>query len=120
MTRYAVLSAATLGLASPVVAAPLPSTLAYCSVPSTSPRAPGLIITGVFPTRSDMTFVENAFANFLRGSYAPYGNGWVFLEAGVSCVNFTNRRSAEIQRSLDISRIPQPVQSIFPVTFQVG
>ncbi|MDG5488536.1 hypothetical protein NYR55_07905 [Sphingomonas sp. BGYR3] len=124
MSRHAVVAGmmlAAIELAGTAAAAQtVPPTLAYCSAPSTSPRGPGLIITGIFTTRSDMTFAKNTFTNFLRTTYAPYGNGWVFKEAQVSCVNFLNRRKAEIQRSLDISRVPQPVQSVFHVTFQVG
>lgn len=101
-------------------AAPAPIASVYCSAASTSPRGQGLIVTSIFRSRSDIAFVRSAFVNFLRTSYAPYGNGWVFSERAASCLSFVDRRKAEVQRSLDISRVPQPVQSIFPVTFELG
>lgn len=104
--------------AAPVVAAPVPAAFAYCTASSTSPRGFGLIVTGIFRTRSEPEFIRTAFVNHLRNSYAPYGNGWIF--SGSTCSSFTQRRDAEVQRSRDISRVPQPTQSIFNVTFQIG
>jgi hypothetical protein len=98
----------------------VPKQFVYCSAASNSPRGQGLIITQIFRSRSDIAFVRGAFVNFLRTSYAPYGNGWLFSERDASCSSFLDRRKAEIQRSLNISRVPQPVQSIFHVTFEMG
>lgn len=120
MTARFAIALAALSNATTLSAAPAPSTFVYCSAQSTSPRGQGLIVTAIFPSRSELAFIETAFTHFLRTSYAPYGNGWEFTERGVTCLNFIDRRKAEIQRSLDISRIPQPIQSIYPVTFQLG
>jgi hypothetical protein len=105
--------------AGPIVAAPAPAAFVYCKAPSTSPRGLGLIVTGIFRSRLDLNFVRTAFTNYLTNSYAPYGNGWIFPQAGTACNSFVYRRDAEIQRSLDISRVPQPTQLIFNVTFQI-
>ena len=119
ITRVALAFAAVV-MSNPVSAAPATTAYIYCTAQSTNPRGQGLIVTAVFRSRSETAFVESAFINFLRTSYAPYGNGWVFRERAVSCLSFAERRKAEIQRSLDISRVPQPIQSVFPVTFQIG
>lgn len=100
-------------------ASPAP-TFVYCSAQSTSQRGPGLIVTTIFPARLELAFIRSAFVNYLRTSYAPYGNGWVFSEDQASCVGFPNRRRAEIQKALDVSRVPQPTQSVFTVSFQIG
>lgn len=92
----------------------------YCSAPSISPRGQGLILTKVFQSRSELAFVESAFANYLRTSYAPYGNGWIFTERQVVCVGFRNLRQAEVKRGLDISRVPQPTRSVYIVSFEIG
>jgi hypothetical protein len=105
--------------AGPITATPAPAAFVYCKAPSTSPRGLGLIVTGIFRSRSGLDFVSTAFTNYLRNSYAPYGNGWIFPQAGTACISFNYRHDAEIQRSLDISRVPQPTQSIFHVTFQM-
>jgi hypothetical protein len=115
-----VITAAALFASASVVAAPAPPAFVYCTAPSTSPRGAGLIVTGIFRSRSEVAFIQTAFTNYLRSSYAPYGNGWMFPEQGATCLGFTERRKAEIQRNLDISHIPQPTQSIFNVTFQLG
>lgn len=94
--------------------------LFYCTAPSESPRGRGLIVTSIFRSGSDKEFVKTAFTNYLRTSYAPYGNGWIFSERNVSCQGFINRRLAEIQRSTDIGRVSQPTQSVFNVSFQIG
>jgi|TARA_A100001518_G_C1197712_1_gene41820 hypothetical protein len=107
-------------LAAPTVATPSAHHFVYCMTASTSPRGQGLIITEIFSSRSDPDFIRTAFSNFLRDSYAPYGNGWMFSERAVSCQAFDKRRNAEIQRSLNISRVPQPIQSVYNVIFQIG
>jgi hypothetical protein len=94
-----------------------PQTYIYCSAPSTSPRGAGLIITAIFPSRLDPKFIEIAFTNYLHNSYASYGNGWIFKEGTPSCASFRDKDEAQYRRRLDISRIPQPAQSIFNVTF---
>ena len=101
-------------------APPAPEAFVYCSSPSTSPRGRGLIITAIFRSRSDVNFIANAFAGYLGSSYAPYGNGWVFPEDGPTCSSFVSRRAAENRRSLEISRIPQPTQTVFDVTFELS
>lgn len=116
--RLAVASVMLLS-AGQIAAAPAPAAFVYCKAPSTSPRGLGLIVTGIFRSRSGLDFVRTAFTNYLRNSYAPYGNGWIFSQPGTACISFIYRRDAEIQRSLDISRVPQPTQSIFNVTFQM-
>lgn len=107
-------------MAGAAVAAPAPAAFVYCSAASNSPRGQGLIVTAIFSSRSDPAFVRSAFINFLRTSYAPYGNNWVFSEQGVFCPSFIDRRQAEVQRNLEVSRVPRPTQSIFPVTFEMG
>ena len=114
------LAAATILVGSPASSAPSSAAFVYCSAASTSPRGPGLIVTSIFRSRSETEFVKSAFVNYLRTSYAPYGNSWMFTESRASCLSFDNLRKAEVRRSLEISRIPQPTQSIFPVTFQMG
>lgn len=122
LKRYASLVAILLsmGAACPVAAAAVPDrAYVYCTAPSTSARGEGLIVTAIFRSRSDQEFIQTAFTNYLRSSYAPYGNGWEFPERSPACRTFKKQRDAEIQRSLEISRIPQPVQSIYNVTFQI-
>lgn len=116
------IAAMALAIATPVDAAPstAPATFVYCSAASISPRGRGLIVTAIFRSRTDIEFIKSAFTNYLRTSYAPYGNGWVVPEHGVTCLDFIDQRKAELRRSLDISRIPQPAQSIFDVPFQLG
>jgi hypothetical protein len=97
-----------------------PEAFVYCTAPSTSPRAQGLIVTSIFRSRSETEFIESAFANYLRSSYAPYGNGWIFPPSGVECRVFRDRRKAEVRRAYDISLVPQPVQTVFTVSFQLG
>lgn len=109
-----------LGTGATAAAAPAPPAFVYCKSPSTSPRGSGLIISAIFRSRSDMAFVKTAFVNYLRTSYAPYGNGWIFPELGPTCLSFTDRRKAEVQRGLDISRTPQPTQTVYNVTFEIG
>lgn len=116
MMAAAILAAGTLG-PSAATAAPKPAAFLYCGAQSTSPRGAGFIVTSVFRSRSDPQFVENAFVNYLRSSYAPYGNGWIFREKSPFCSRFDDRADAEYERNLNISRIPQPTQAIFNVTF---
>lgn len=92
----------------------------YCSVPSDSPRGAGLIVTNIFSSRSNVGFIRTAFANYLRNSYAPYGNGWVFADPNAQCRAFERRRAAEDQRALDISRVAQPKDAVFYVNFELG
>jgi hypothetical protein len=101
-------------------APPEPAVFVYCSSPSTSPRGRGLIVTAIFRSRSDTEFIANAFAGYLGSSYAPYGNGWIFPQDGPTCSSFATRRGAENRRSLEISRVPQPTQTVFNVTFELS
>ncbi|AJP74800.1 hypothetical protein [Sphingomonas hengshuiensis] len=118
------LIASLLGGAALVAAAPMPlvkpTAYVYCTASSTSPRGQGLIVTSIFRSRSEPAFIRTAFANYLRTSYAPYGNGWVFSPLDVSCQAFEEKRMAETRRNLDISRVPQPQQTVFTVSFQLG
>lgn len=91
----------------------------YCSVPSDSPRGVGLIITNIFSSKSNSDYTRTAFSNFLRNSYAPYGNGWIFADPNVQCQVFARRRAAEVQRALDISRVAQPKDLVFYVNFEI-
>lgn len=113
------ITTALLCIPTPSVAAVEPA-FVYCSTPSNSTRGQGLILTSIFQSRSELAFVESAFTNYLRTSYAPYGNGWIFSERQTVCAGFHNRREAEIKRSLDMSRVPQPTRSIYIVSFQIG
>lgn len=97
-----------------------PSSFTYCSSPSISPRGRGLIITRIFSSRSDPKFIANAFARYLSNSYAPYGNGWSFPAEGPACTSFPTRRAAENQRNLETSRVTQPAETIFVVTFELS
>ncbi len=101
-------------------AEPVSGAFVYCSVPSISPRGQGIIVTSIFRSRSEPDFIRTVFANYLRTSYAPYGNGWVFQEPSVSCTAFRDRRMAEIQRGQDIGQVARAAQSIFNVSFQLG
>jgi hypothetical protein len=114
MIALAALTAGLTGVAPALAATP---TYIYCSAPSTSSRGTGLIITSVFRSRSDRQFVVNAFTNYLRNSYAPYGNGWIFADGTPSCASFQKKNEAESQRQVDISHVPQPEQSIFNLNF---
>jgi hypothetical protein len=116
MMATAILTVGALGSLA-ATAAPKPAAFLYCGAQSISPRGAGFIVTSVFRSRSDPQFVENAFINYLRSSYAPYGNGWIFREKSPFCSRFDERAKAEYERSLNISRVPQPTQSIFNVTF---
>lgn len=97
-----------------------PESYVYCSASSVSPRGRGLIITAIFRSRSEVPFIESAFANYLLNSYAPYGNGWIFPPNGTTCLAFAERRKAEVRRARDISEVPQPTQTVFTVSFQLG
>ena len=108
---------ATVGAPAIAAAPSAQPSFVYCSAISVSPRAPGLIVTSVFRARSDPQFVRSVFTNFLRSSYAPYGNGWIFQEAATACNSFKDRKEAEKRRRVDIARVPQPPQTIFNVTF---
>ncbi len=105
---------------SAVHASPTPPAFVYCSAPSTSPRGPGLIITAIFRSRSNRQFLETAFENYLRRTYAPYGNSWMFPEDGSVCNSFDDRGEAQKRRALDVSRVPQPVQTVFNVSFELN
>jgi len=107
-----------LAAASPVSAKP--GVYVYCTAPSTSPRGAGLIVTSIFRSHSETSFIESAFANYLSNSYAPYGNGWIFPPDGIACQAFEERGKAEVRRARDISRVPQPKQTVFAVSFQLG
>ena len=103
----------------PAYSAQGPKDYVYCTAGSTSPKGPGLIVTALFQARSQTDFIETAFENYLKSSYAPYGNGWIFDEQSVSCEPFRRVRDAEVRRALLMSRVPQPKQSVYIVTFQI-
>ena len=107
-------------IACPADAMPAPAAFMYCSAPSSSPRGSGLIITAIFRSRSDQQFVATAFENYLRRSYAPYGNGWIFPERSAACARFDDRGDAEKRRALDISQVSQPARTVFNVSFELG
>lgn len=96
MTMRLSIAAMALAIATPVDAAPstAPATFVYCSAASISPRGRGLIVTAIFRSRTDIEFIKSAFTNYLRTSYAPYGNGWVVPEHGVTCLDFIDQRKA--------------------------
>lgn len=97
MTMRLSIAAMALAIATPVDAAPstAPATFVYCSAASISPRGRGLIVTAIFRSRTDIEFIKSAFTNYLRTSYAPYGNGWVVPEHGVTCLDFIDQRKAD-------------------------
>lgn len=100
-------------------AAPARAAAVYCHVQSDSRRGEGLIVSPVFEPRSSVSlaWLRQAFAGFLRNSYAPYGNNWSFREEGVQCASFKERAEAQAERDRLILIERRDGQNIYNVTF---
>lgn len=89
-----------------------------CTAQSTSLRGRGLIVTDVLESRNTgPALATSIFRNWLRAQYAPYGNGWIFSDGSVNCMEFSSRDIAGAQRTKMIGAVQRPTENVYYVPF---
>lgn len=113
------LKATALILASFLAVAQAHAHFFVCTAQSASPRGRGLIITEVLESRSatGQALATSIFRSWLRAQYAPYGNGWIFSDESVTCLEFSERNMADAQRTKMIGAVQRPTENVYHVPF---
>lgn len=89
-----------------------------CKAQSIIPRDGGIIISQVFESRrASPAWLRQAFINYLRTNYAPYGNTWRFRDESAECVAFVDRPAAQKARDTAVLLAQRANQAIFNVGF---
>lgn len=91
-----ILGTTMLGLAFAAQSTQPESSYVFCAAWSDKVWNTGPIVTSIYPTTArDVANIRYGFVDFLKRTYAPYGNNWQFQEMSAFCQIFPDMEQAQ-------------------------